>query len=203
MADSEPRETINAFSPPRQGPVSSSLRDRIQAAHTTQAEQTGEDLEPTVAGTLTCQWCSVTLAPGVTTCPTCGSPGVADTALLLPEAELLVETSFDVAEKPPEELVEWWREEDELDDDGRPVYRNRAAQQETDPLMIVAVLGGAVLIGILLGVLAAPLLAPLMESLTGVEIENVNDLRPMGGIIGLLAGLTVGAVAGWVMQPSR
>src|SRR5690554_4542571 len=30
------------------------------------------------AGPLSCQWCSVPLADGITICPTCGSPGIAD-----------------------------------------------------------------------------------------------------------------------------
>jgi hypothetical protein len=200
MAEPEPREPTGSFRTPRPGRVSS-LSNRIQAVHSPQAAQT--DAEQVRAGELTCQWCSVTLAPGVTICPTCGSPGVPDAALSLPAAALLEEESFIVVEKPPEELVEWWHDEDELDEDGSHRFRNSAALQEPDPLVTAAVLGGSVLIGILLGVLAAPLLAPLMENLTGVEVENVNDLRPMGGIIGLLTGLTVGAVAGWVMQPSR
>lgn len=201
MAEPEPREPTGPVPTTRPGQASSSLRDRIQAAHTPPAEQL--DAQQAEPGELACQWCSVTLAPGITICPTCGSPGVPNAALSMPAEALLVEESYVVTEKPPEELVEWWRDEDEPDEDGSPRYRNRAALQETDPLMTAAVLGGSVLIGILLGVLAAPLLAPLMETLTGVEVGSVNDLRPMGGIIGLLTGLTVGAVAGWVMQPSR
>lgn len=207
MTESESREAATSTPAPpqvRQMPVSSSLRNRINAG-TPAVDAAGAT--PAGAGTalLSCQWCSVQLAPGVSICPTCGSPGVPNADLRVPGSERLQEEVPAVQLKAPDELVEWWRD-DEADADGAPrgnVYRNSSAARDSDPLMTVAALGGAVVVCVALGILAAPLLAPLMENITGVEVENVNDLRPMGGIVGLLTGLFVGAILSWVVQPRR
>jgi hypothetical protein len=203
MDEPEPREVPNTLSkPPRMRPLplSSTLGDRLGTA-----QPTGDAPAETDSEQLTCQWCAVQLAPGVSVCPTCGSPGVANADLHLPGDERLREETPVVQPKAPDELVEWWRD-DELDADGAAggsVYRNSASAQESDPLMTVAWMAVAVVVCVALGILAAPLLAPLMESITGVEVEDVDDLRPMGGIIGLLVGLCVGAMLGWVVQPRR
>lgn len=213
MAEPEPRDSANlspTSRPVRPLDAPSSLRERISASQPSH-ESTSSTLPGVGAasttgngGELNCQWCAVQLAQGVTICPTCGSPGLPDAALSVPGGDRLRDEPFEVRQKAPEELIEWWRDEAEESSrsaSGGSVYRNSGVAQETDPLVTVAALGGAVVVCVALGILAAPLLAPLMESITGVEVENVNDLRPMGGIIGLLTGLFVGAILSWVVQP--
>lgn len=81
---------------------------------------------------------------------------------------------------------------------GLGVYRNSARSAPLDPLLLILILAGAALVCALAGVLASPLLAPLLERVTGVEVKNTADLRPMGGVLGLLFGLFIGAMAAWV-----
>lgn len=101
--------------------------------------------------------------------------------------------------KPPEELDEWW-----LDDESasQPAARPRSsvALDEDRLLKTAGVLIGTAVVCAFMGWLAGPLLAPAMENTTGSPVENTNDLRPMGSIIGFLFGLFIGAFAGWISQ---
>jgi hypothetical protein len=151
------------------------------------------------AGTLTCQWCSVNLPAGETICPTCGSPGVADTSMVVPDLiEAPLQDAVTVQHKDDSELVEWWKEDAEPE-----TYKNSASQND-DPMPVILGLAGTAVVCIVLGILVAPiLLASLFESSLGITVENSNDLRPLGGVLGLLMGAFIGAVGMWVAAPRR
>ena len=153
------------------------------------------------AATLTCQWCSVSLPPGVTICPTCGSPGVADDSMIVPD---LIETpahdELTVQHKDEDELVEWWKDEGESETE---TYKNSAAQGDDLMPVILGLIGTAV-VCVVLGIFVAPiLLVSLFEGSLGVTVENSNDLRPLGGVLGLLTGAFIGAIGMWVAAPRR
>lgn len=99
--------------------------------------------------------------------------------------------------KPPEELDEWW-----LDDQSasQPAVRKQpsAALDEDRLLKTAAILIGTAAICAFIGWLAGPLLAPVMENITGSPVRDTNDLRPMGSIFGFLSGLFLGACIGWI-----
>ncbi len=157
------------------------------------AEQTSS----TASKTLRCQWCMVDLEPGVNVCPTCGSPGI-DTAMVVPGSERAKDPNqLDVVAQSEGELDEWWNDPEE------EIYRNSSADEPDRTAVIVGLLGTAV-ICVILGVIAAPiLLADLFESSLGVTVDNPNDLRPLGGILGLLTGAFIGAIGMWVTAPRR
>jgi len=144
-----------------------------------------------------CQWCMVDLEPGVNVCPTCGSPGV-DTKMVVPGAEVTINPDqVAVAPKPEAALEEWWN------DDEEQVYRNTAATDQSQAPVFVGVFG-TVVICIVAGIIAGPLvLADAFESSLGVTVENANDLRPLGGLLGFLLGAFIGAIALWVTAPRR
>ncbi len=145
-----------------------------------------------------CQWCMVDLDAGVEVCPTCGSPGInalmvvpGATAAINPDKIALIAT-------PETELEEWWK-----DDDEESTYRN-SATDERDLTPVIIGLLGTVVVCILIGILIAPMaLASVFESSLGVTVENSNDLRPLGGILGLLVGAFIGAIGMWVTTPRR
>jgi hypothetical protein len=154
------------------------------------------------ASTLTCQWCSVALQPGVTICPTCGSAGVPDASMVVPDIPLEIDepAQLSLAVEPASdpELPEWWNEGEETG-----VYRN-TAEEGHDPLPVILGLVGTGVVCILLGVLVAPtLLASVFENSLGVTVENNNDLRPLGGVLGLLTAAFIGALGIWVAGPRR
>lgn len=152
------------------------------------------------AGRLTCQWCAVQLPAGEKVCPTCGSAGVPDTSMIVPGvSEEPSVSELDVEEIAVDELVEWWNEEAEVE---RQTYRN-SAQRSDDPMPVILGLVGAGLFCIVAGVIGMPYMAPVIERNIGVVIEDPNDLRPIGGIIGLLAGLFIGAIGMWVSAPGK
>lgn len=168
------------------------LGDRLTRA--TQAR------ESATTATLTCQWCSVTLSPGVTTCPTCGSTGVPDNSMIIPDIpELHVDSQQDpltVAQKGEGELTEWWNDE-------TPAYRNSAEEEGSSMPVIVGLLGTGV-VCVLLGLFVAPtLLASAFESSLGVTVDSTSDLRPLGGVLGLLTGAFIGAIGLWIAAPRR
>jgi len=154
-------------------------------------------------GDLTCQWCSVSLPAGETRCPTCGSPGVPDPSLHAAGIEIL---EPEVAPEPvqtKEELPEWWLDEDEVKHQQQRAAVSTGAGEDR-MLKTAAVLIGTAAVFTLLGWLIGPLfLSPLMERITGTPVERAADLRPMGGIIGLLTGLFLGASYGWIAGASR
>lgn len=117
-------------------------------------------------------------------------PGVTET----PSA-----SEVNVEEIAADELVEWWNDEAEVE---RQTYRN-SAQRSDDPLPVILGLVGAGVFCIVAGVIAMPFTAPVIERNIGVVIENPNDLRPIGGIIGLLIGLFIGAIGMWVSAPGK
>lgn len=144
---------------------------------------------------LNCQWCFKQLEPGVTICPTCGSPGVPDESLTMPAGGESDELSkLEVTEKSPEEIAAVMEEE------GGSVYRNSSANAP-DPAVTFLAVGGAVLISVVMGVIAAPLLETPFENTLGVVVDNPADLRPLGGVIGMLVGMFLGAIAMWVTNP--
>jgi hypothetical protein len=149
--------------------------------------------------TLTCQWCSVSLPPGETICPTCGSPGVGDDSMVVPDlAEMRVPDTVTVQHKGEDELVEWWKE------DGEPETYKNSASRNDDPLPVILGIAGTVVVCIILGIVAAPiLLSSLFENSLGVTVENSNDLRPLGGVLGLLMGAFIGAIGMWIAGPRR
>jgi hypothetical protein len=161
-----------------------------------------ESRQATGTPTLTCQWCSVALQPGVTICPTCGSAGVPDTSMVVPdvptEGDDSLQPALAVEQRGDAELTEWWNEGEESG-----VYRN-SAEEGNDPLPVILGLIGTALVCVLLGILVAPmLLASVFENSLGVTVENNNDLRPLGGVLGLLTGAFIGAIGIWVATPRR
>lgn len=100
---------------------------------------------------------------------------------------------------PPEELDEWW-----LDDESaaQPAARAQSsvALDEDRLLKTAGILIGTAVICAFVGWLAGPLLAPAMESVTGSPVQDTGDLRPMGSIFGFLSGLFLGACIGWISQ---
>ncbi len=149
------------------------------------------------SGVLTCQWCSVDLQPGVTICPTCGSPGVPDSAMVVPDPIGVVEADkLDLDVQSEDELVEWWKEEGETS-----VYENSAADLDNPLPMILGLVGGGVFC-VLLGIfIVPPLLSSLFENNFGIIVEDPNDLRPLGGVLGLLVAAFIGAIAMWAAKP--
>jgi hypothetical protein len=145
-----------------------------------------------------CQWCMVDLDAGVEVCPTCGSPGI-NALMVVPGAAAAIKPDeVALAPTPETELKEWWNEGDE-----ESTYRNSAAE-ERDLTPIIIGLLGTVVVCILIGILVAPMaLASVFESSLGVTVENSNDLRPLGGILGLLVGAFIGAIGMWVTTPRR
>lgn len=159
-----------------------------------------EDSEST--DRLTCQWCSVQLPEGKAICPTCGSPGVPDPALSAPGVEILEPEIKPEPVQPKEELDEWWLADDVQATAARPATGGDLFEDRL--LKTVGILAGAGAVCAFIGWLLGPIfLAPLMESITGSPVENINDLRPMGTVMGLLTGLFFGAGIGWVVQPER
>jgi hypothetical protein len=143
-----------------------------------------------------CQWCMVDLQPGVEVCPTCGSAGI-DNSMVVPGSEPTVNHDQSAAPRTEVELDEWWNDESE------PTYRNSAATTRDQTPVIIGLIGTAV-ICIAIGVVVAPIvLANAFESSLGVTVENSNDLRPLGGILGLLVGAFIGAIGMWVTAPRR
>ncbi len=163
-----------------------------------QTDQLQPDRDPLTGG-LRCQWCSVRLPANTTVCPTCNSPGVPDPTMTVPGIEILEPSPANEPVKPPEELDEWW-----LDDEStagaaaRP--RPTAVLDEDRLLKSAAILIGTAAVCAFVGWLCGPLLAPLMENITGSPVQDTNDLRPMGSIFGCLSGLFLGACIGWISQ---
>ena len=159
---------------------------------------------------LRCQWCSVPLAAGVSICPTCGSPGIPD-----PRMTLAGLTDLEVSLPDPikeavavngvtggeAELVEWWRNETaagEMTDEPRQTLDFEAIERRRTQSLIF--IGGAVAICTLLGWLIGPaLLESPFERLTGTTVDDPSDLRTLGTICGLIAGMFIGATGGWVI----
>ena len=143
------------------------------------------------------------LPAGETRCPTCGSPGVPDPTLHAPGIELLEPEAETAPIEPKDELHEWW-----LDDDEVQHQQQRAAISHSAPedrvLRSAVILIGMGAFFAFLGWLVGPLfLSPLMENITGTPVESASDLRPMGGILGLLTGLFFGASYGWIANAER
>lgn len=168
----------------------------------TQSDNTHQDATHTsargaVGATLTCQWCSKQLPPGETVCPICGSSGVPDESLTVPGINHPDDLSkLEVSELSAEQINEVMQEESES------LYRNSAAD-EPDPAVTLLAVAGAVVISVIMGVIAAPLLATPMENTLGVVIDDPSDLRPLGGVIGMLVGMFLGAIAMWVAAPRK
>ena len=84
----------------------------------------------------------------------------------------------------------------------QPGYLSQAKRSD-DPMPVILGLVGAGVFCIVAGLIAMPYTAPLIERNIGVVIDNPNDLRPIGGIIGLLVGLFIGAIGMWVSAPGK
>lgn len=169
---------------------------------------TGPSDNPTTGQpSLRCQWCSVPLAAGVTTCPTCGSPGIPDPQMIV--AGL---TEPDVPQPDPAvaanavaggevALDEWWRNEPAGAESIQTVDFAAIERRRTQSLIFI---GSAVVICGLLGWLIGPvLLESPFERLTGATVEDSDDLRTMGTIGGLIVGMFFGASGGWVIWADR
>ena len=169
----------------------------------------------TAAGTLRCQWCSVPLQPGVTTCPTCGSPGIPDPRLSVTDLDepashtanpIGIPAVGNAVINDEQRLVEWWKHEtlnaDPLDEPATKLPSFEEIEQRRMQSMLF--IGGAVLVCAFLGWLIGPsLLVGPFEGLTGTTVEDPSDLRGMGTIGGILAGLFIGATGGWVVWSGR
>jgi hypothetical protein len=150
-----------------------------------------------------CQWCGEQLSDEQAVCPGCGA--VVAGPLLDDEAGETAVVAADAPDPAPEAaaLIEWWR------DDNPEVEAVRAQRQltfeeaERRSLLSIAVIVCAAALCLLLGLASAPLLAPLIESLTGSPVQDTSDLRPLGGLLGLLGGLLVGAIGGWIIWSNR
>ena len=151
---------------------------------------------------LTCQWCSVRLPDGKAICPTCGSPGVPDPQLTAPGIEILEPEVKPEPVEPKEELDEWWLAEDVQATVAKPVKSGELFEDRL--LKTVGILAGTGAVCAFTGWLIGPIfLTSVMESITGTPVENADDLRPMGTVIGLLTGLFFGASFGWIAQAER
>jgi hypothetical protein len=161
------------------------------------SKETVEQRDTGSTKTYRCQWCMVDLEAGVEICPTCGSPGV-DTSMIVPGAEPAANPNqVAVASKVDSELEEWWNDDEER------IYRNSASVDQDRTAVIIGLLS-TVVICIAIGVFVAPiLLTSVFESSLGVTVENSNDLRPLGGVLGLLTGAFIGAIGIWVTTPRR
>lgn len=164
------------------------------------------------ATSLRCQWCSLPLAEGITTCPTCGSPGI-------PDPRLSPSSSSDLPASARAgdgiNILDPWRDAEfsaprlplELDPDfeSSSLPQTGLSWQDAERRQLNTILFacGAVLVCAFVGWLAGPLLAGSMESFTGTPVEDPSDLRPMGAIIGLLTGFGVGAMGGIVIWANR
>jgi hypothetical protein len=146
----------------------------------------------------------MTLADGVTTCPTCGSPGIPDPRVNAPLDTAPPPMPAVADEALPPELTEWWREEDETNPgrEGRRVMTEMEADQRRTQALIIMVC--AALACIFIGWLIGPtMLVGPMENFTGTPVEDPSSLRSLGAFLGLLAGMLVGAVSGWVIWSSK
>jgi hypothetical protein len=167
------------------------------------------------SGALRCQWCSVPLPAGVTTCPTCGSPGIPDPRLAagdLNESEIpaldpiktAAATAPDITDE--RELVEWWKHETlNADPIEEPLPTTPSfADVERRRMQSFAFISGAVFVCAMLGWLIGPsLLVGPFEGLTGTTVEDLSDLRGMGTLGGIIIGLFIGSTGGWAIWSSR
>lgn len=161
------------------------LQARIQAA-----------TPPVSAGKLTCQWCATVLPDGETRCPACGSPGIPDPTMQVPGAGEIVTALFTNEERSPEEILlepeEWAAPPPPKPDTSDQILNN------------IVILAGCGIVFALLGAMLSPFfISPLIESVTGAPVERAADVRPMGGIAGLIAGLLIGATWGWISAADR
>jgi hypothetical protein len=119
--------------------------------------------------------------------------------MTVPGSEILEPTPAVDVVKPPEELDEWWLDDESV---ALPITRppSSAALDEDRVLKTAAILIGTAVICAFAGWLAGPLLAPAMEGITGSPVQDTSDLRPMGSILGFLSGLFIGACIGWISQ---
>jgi hypothetical protein len=166
------------------------------------------------AQSLRCQWCSVPLAAGVTTCPTCGSAGVADPQMSvagLTELDELEQATWstpgpveDEHESSPiaaAELVEWWNDGESVGAGVGTLDFMAVERRRTQSLMFI---GGSVLVCALLGWLIGPsLLVGPFEGVTGTNVEHLSDLRTMGTVGGFIIGMFIGACGGWVIWADK
>jgi len=105
-----------------------------------------------------------------------------------------------------QQLVEWWKHEtlnvEPLDEPATPLPSFEDIEQRRMQSMIF--IGSAVIVCALLGWLIGPsLLIGPFEGLTGTTVENPSDLRGMGTIGGILAGLFIGSAGGWVIWANK
>lgn len=186
---------------PSRSPASGSSRQ------TGALDDGARQVTPAAQPDLRCQWCSVPLNPGVTTCPTCGSPGVPDPRFDVPEREPepdpFASATGLLVEQP---VIAPWREDEPMLVD-EPVVASRKLisphEAENRQAQTVKTIAIAVVVCVLLGWLAGPLLSAPFESLTGTPVEDTGDLRPLGAFIGLLGGLLVGGLGGVVIWSGR
>lgn len=163
---------------------------------------------------LRCQWCSVPLAASRTICPTCGSPGIPDPRMSVPgptepEASRPGQPAnagmAGGATREGSEPPEWWR--DEAIAGGAadvPLTTMSFEDVERRKMQSLTFIGGAVLVCALLGWLIGPsLLVGPFERVTGANVEDLSDLRGMGAMGGMIAGMFIGATGGWVIWSSR
>ena len=178
----------------------------LQRVIATRPERNEASTPAQLAGALRCQWCNTALPAGATLCPACGSAGVAD-----PRLTGIADVPVGLVEAVPElasradaaELVEWWRDNDDPDDDADAAPKMSLAELESRRMRTFVAIGVAVVVCVALGWLAGPLLAPAMERLTGTTVEHPSDLRGAGTFLGVLVGMFVGAVGGWIIWSSN
>ena len=99
------------------------------------------------------------------------------------------------------ELSEWWN--DETPDgaaSATPVGAVDFEEIERRRMQSIVFMGGSIFVFALLGWLIGPsLLVGPFEGLTGTTVEDPSDLRGMGTMGGLVAGMFVGATGSWVL----
>lgn len=145
----------------------------------------------------------MSLPAGETRCPTCGSPGIPDPTLHAAGIELLEVTDEVALVEQKSDLHEWWLDDDEVQSQQRRAAISSSAVEDR-LFKTVGILLGVSAAFAFLGWLVGPLfLSPLMENITGTPVEHASDLRPMGGLFGLLVGLFFGASYGWIAQAER
>lgn len=152
---------------------------------------------------LHCQWCAMSLQPGVTTCPSCGSRSIPDSRMIVPGTEHAAQTTAESIVTSPEIAVPAVEQSRESDSSLPPLPKLSYLEMEDRQLQTYGVIIVSVIVCVALGWLAGPTLSGPMEALTGTPVENTADLRPTGGFLGLLAGFLIGATGGWAIWSGR
>jgi hypothetical protein len=120
--------------------------------------------------------------------------------MVVPDSESGSRAEYEIRERPQEEIEEIIAE---VRDPEQPKIYKNSARESTSQATIIYIAIGTAVAAVVIGILAAPLLAPLLENITGSPVEDTNDLRPLGGVLGLIFGLFIATIGVWIGSPKR